>query len=165
MAAGATYTPIATATASNTASFTFNSLSGYTDLIIVSTLNRTTTSAGSTNIKIQFNGDTGSNYSYTRVYGNGTSAASDRGSNQTFVSPWNINDPTYGIVDIINIMNYSNTSTYKTLIGRASAGDSNGFAYANVAMWRSTSAITSIYLFASENFSSGNVTLYGIAAA
>jgi hypothetical protein len=160
-----TYEPIATYTASNTPSITFNSFSGYTDLVIVSTLNRTTANSGASQLRIQFNSDTGSNYSYTRIYGNGSTAASDRGSSQTYINPFSAGDPNTGVVNTINIMNYANTTTYKTVLGRASNGDANGFAYANVALWRSTAAITSITLFSTENFASGTATLYGIKAA
>lgn len=158
-----TYEPIATVTASNSSSITFSSIpQNYTDLIIVSTLNRTNINAGSIGMRIRFNSDTGSNYSYTRLY---SAPAADRGSNQTYLSPWNANDPQYGMVNLINIMNYSNATTYKTAVGRASAGDANGYVYANVGLWRSTSAITSIEITAAENFSSGSAILYGIKAA
>jgi hypothetical protein len=66
MAAGATYTPLATNTlGSATSSVTFNSLSGYTDLVLVFKTKLTTSAA----IKVQYNADTGNNYSYTRLYG------------------------------------------------------------------------------------------------
>jgi len=85
MAAGATYEPIATTTVSNssTSTVTFSSISGtYTDLIIIGNLGSETTNAFP---YLQFNGDTGSNYSYTQLYGNGngSSAATARSSNNT----------------------------------------------------------------------------------
>lgn len=158
-----TYVALKTTTlVGSTPSVTLDNIpQGYTDLVLVSTLNRTTTNTGSIGIRIKFNGDSGSNYSYTRVY---SAPASDRGSNQNYISPWNANDPNFGMVNLINIQNYSNSTTYKTVIGRASAGDSNGYAYGNVAMWRSTAAITSIEITAAENFISGSVVLYGVAA-
>jgi len=65
------------------ASVTFSSIpSGYTDLVIVGNLG---TTSGSANIAMQVgNGsiDTGSNYSFTNINGDGSSAASSRASNQ-----------------------------------------------------------------------------------
>lgn len=70
MTAGQTYFPIANTTLSSAAaSYTFSSISGsYTDLVLVigGTLSADI-SAG-----IYFNGDTGTNYSTTRMYGNGS---------------------------------------------------------------------------------------------
>jgi len=63
MAAGATYEPIATTTVSgsSTSTVTFSSISGtYTDLVIIGNLGSQTTNAFP---YLQFNGDTGSNYS------------------------------------------------------------------------------------------------------
>lgn len=164
MAAGITYTPIATTTTSSSVSdVTFSSISGsYTDLIIIIA---GTTGSG-VNIGWQANGDTGTNYSYTSLWGNGTSAGSFRESN---ISPNLLTY--YGYFDgtqaniIAHFMNYANTTTFKTVISRAN-NTSNGTA-ANVGLWRSTSAINSIKLIArSGTFSSGTtLTLYGITAA
>lgn len=163
MAAGSTYTPIATNTlGSATSSVTFNSFSGYTDLILVTAGTASTSGAG----WLTFNGDSptsGSNYSNTSLYGNGATAGSYRRTSQA-----RINDSLfYGTQcnNIFHIMNYANTTTYKTVLLRANypAGELN----ATVGLWRSTSAITSLTLTHSGgNFSIGTTfTLYGIAAA
>jgi hypothetical protein len=66
-------------------------------------------------------------------------------------------------------MNYSNSTTYKTVLGRSNRASSD--TAADVGLWRSTSAITRIDLamggsFPTNNFASGSTfTLYGIAAA
>ena len=62
-----TYTPIATTTlGSGQTSVTFSSISGtYTDLILIASASNT---GGATNIRLQFNGDTATNYSSTRIY-------------------------------------------------------------------------------------------------
>jgi hypothetical protein len=163
MAAGSTYTPIATTTVSGTgtSSVSFSSFSGYTDLILV--ING---SVGSNcGLQMKFNSDSGSNYSFTRITGDGSSASSDRSSNASFMelgyylsSAQNMN--------VIQIMNYSNSTTYKTVLNRASAITANIGAQAYVELWRSTSAITSLAVTASGNYSNGTTfTLYGIAAA
>jgi hypothetical protein len=140
-----TYEPIATTTlGSDTANVTFSTISGsYTDLILV------LSAKGSVNdrsVLLQFNSDTGSNYSATYVFGSGSSASSGR-------------------YTIMNIQNYSNSTTYKTLVGRESVASIGVDAV--VGLWRSTNAITTIKLLLNEgNFKSGSTfTLYGIKAA
>jgi len=163
MAAGSTYTKIASNTLSSAASsVTFSSISGtYTDLILI--FNGSASINGST--KFQLNGDTASNYSYTQVYGTGTGAASGRASSQTTGL---IGSTTAGsnATHIIQLLNYLNTTTYKTILVRASETQSD--VNANVNLWRSTAAITSI-IFTSNgggNFTVGSTfNLYGIAAA
>ncbi len=63
-------------------------------------------------------------------------------------------------------MNYSNTTTYKTFISRSGNG-TGGFANSTVNLWRSTAAITTVYLFAAGgSLDAGTTaTLYGIKNA
>jgi hypothetical protein len=165
MAAGATYFPIATTTlGSAQASVTFSSISGaYTDLVLI--INGGNAS-GNYATAFRFNGDTGSNYSVTRLYGNGTTATSDRGASQSFIYLLAAGQNNLNGVQIINIQNYSNSTTYKTTISRSNtAGNTVG---AEVGLWRSTAAITSIVLAPefSVNWLSGTTfTLYGIEYA
>lgn len=167
MAAGSTYTPIATTTLGSTStSVTFNSFSGYTDLVLVANILYTGAGASPT---IRVNGDTGSNYSYTIVYGNGSSAASARGSNLSTTYWYYANSPSSTSNTptpyIINFQNYANTTTYKTILGRF--GGASIETAAQVCLWRSTSAITSIdFYLGGTTFASGSTfTLYGITAA
>lgn len=158
----ATYEPIATTTLGSAASsVTFSSISGsYTDLVLV--INGTVT--GGVAATLQFNGDTGSNYSQTNLYGDGSSAGSGRQSSITSAPAGSLG--TTQSNTIIQIMNYSNTTTYKTVLSRGS--NTTGFAIARVNLWRSTSAITSIVcaLTSSADYNSGTMlTLYGIKAA
>jgi hypothetical protein len=170
MAAGATYTPIETNTLSSAqASVTFSSFSGYTDLVIIA--NAGISNTGTTMV-MRFNGDTGSNYSQTTFAGNGSAASSSRGSNATTLGLNDtaaFNSSLEGNL-IFNVMNYANTTTYKTLIGRFNRASASNYpgAAAFVGLWRSTSAITSLVLFPQDgsNIISGSTfTLYGIAAA
>jgi hypothetical protein len=60
-------------------------------------------------------------------------------------------------------MNYSNSTTYKTILGRSNAATSG--TSAAVGLWRSTSAINSIEI-GTVSFTAGSTfSLYGIAAA
>ncbi len=161
----ATYEKIATTTlGSATATVTFSAISGsYTDLVLIM---QVTTSSGGNYTRMQFNSDTGSNYSATRLSGDGSSASSSRVSNQTYMEIDNVSFVNTTIANrILQIQNYSNTTTYKTVLGRNN-NSSNGTG-ATVGLWRSTSAITSISVFleASGTFNSGSTfTLYGIKA-
>ena len=166
MAAGSTYTPIATTTlGSNQQTVTFSGISGsYTDLILI--FNGRSVSAVPA-VRMRFNSDTGSNYSYTRLYGTGSVAGSSRASSQTSggVATAGGVTTTYETNIIIQVQNYSNTTTYKTALARANTPSSA--VETNVNLWRSTSAITEVSLFTdSDQFNSGSTfTLYGIAAA
>jgi hypothetical protein len=163
MAAGPTYVPIETRTlASTTASVTFSSIpQTYTNLIlIVNALN----DAGYRALRLELNGDGSSNYSTTHLTGDTATANSGRSTNTSSFDLYSTIAQTDRGVQIINLLNYSNTTTYKTVITR-SANAIN--ARASAGLWRSTAAINSIKLELSiDNFASNSVfTLYGIAAA
>lgn len=156
----ATYEPIATTTlGSATLSYTFNSIPGtYTDLILIY-------QGGSGDVfSLQFNSDTGSNYSYTRLLGNGSSASSSRENDISIAKLGGV--PSTQNIVIAHIQNYANTSTYKTVISRGNAPENNVTSY--VSLWRNTNAITSIKCQndSATNLPAGLVlTLYGIKAA
>lgn len=160
-----TYEKIATTTLSSaTATVTFSSISGaYTDLVAI--CNFGASSAGQ-DFAFTINGDTGTNYSGTRIRGNGTSASSDRYSNtaRLVVDTTGVST-TLQATDIINIQNYSNTTTYKTVLCRAN--DASISTEAQAALWRSTAAVTSLsFAMTSGNLLSGSTfTLYGILKA
>lgn len=169
MAAGNTYVALATNTLSSaTASVTFSSISGaYTDLVLICSTSGTRVGT-SDSFNIRFNGDTNTNYSDTALRGNGTSATSFRDVSATggFIGETIVNSSTSFTPIIVNIMNYSNATTYKTSLSRNNFA--GGFVEASVVLWRATpAAITSITLY----YGTGNVTagstisLYGIAAA
>lgn len=159
-----TYDPIATTTlGSAAASHTFSSIPAtYTDLIMVISAKSTTDSY----VKIQYNGDTASNYSTTSIYGGSGGAGSKRGSNMTYWQTfYNYNGGDW-TTQIFHIFNYANTTTFKTAILRENAPQYE--VGANVGMWRKTpEAINSIKIeTVSGNFNSGSTfTLYGIKAA
>jgi len=171
MAAGNTYVALATNTLSSAAaSVTFSSISGsYTDLICIVD-NLTAPSANSTFIQIG-NGsvDTGSNYSYTYLLGNGSAASSSRQSSQSNIVVGNIYQGLSNTVPtmvIIHLMNYANTTTYKTIISRDTDRSGAGSTSLLAGLWRSTSAINTLKVFTGSTYNTGaTFTLYGIAAA
>ncbi len=153
-----------------TGTISFNSIpQGYTDLIIVAKYG---TSGSGNSMGMRFNGDTGSNYSITTLYGTGSSALSDRASNQSYsLFAYNITSSSSSTLDtqtILNIQNYSNTTTNKTVLERtASIGSAYPGTEAGVTLWRNTAAITSLQLISiGYTFQTGSTfSLYGIAAA
>lgn len=165
-----TYNPLATTTLSSAAStVTFSTISGsYTDLVLISSIKSNT--ANQSSLLFSCNGvETGGLYSGTMIYGTGSSAGSNRTSNQDYGTIFrNIGlSPTSTTTQVFisQFMNYSNTTTFKTVLHRSSVADSG--LEANVSLYRSTSAITSIRVFAGTNdFGIGSMfTLYGISAA
>lgn len=164
MAAGSTYEPISTQTlSSGQSSITFSSISSaYTDLVLIAAIKGTSTIYR----QLTVNGDNGSNYSITEIFGDGSSAGTSRQSNATAMGMMEAtNSSSDGTaISTFNFMNYANTTTYKTVITRSNKYDKTG---AIVGLWRSTSAINSITLTAFSNtYATGSTfTLYGIVAA
>jgi hypothetical protein len=146
-----------------TPSITFTGISGaYTDLVVVATSANT---SAATNMTVQVNGDTGSNYSRTRINGSGTTATSSRNSTETRIYVGDVGNPSVPSVNTLHFMNYSNATTFKTVLGRYGEADIQTGAI--VGLWRSTAAITSITINSdSNNFAVGSTfSLYGIAAS
>ena len=168
-----TYKPIATTTLGSTqTSVTFSSISGsYTDIVLISNITPSNTDAPG--LLCELNSDNGSNYSGTYLYGDGSSAGSNRISNQTSLTlarQFGLGDATTGRPNFITqFQNYSNSTTYKSMLSRNNtpSGTSYKGVEASVGLWRSTSAITSIKIFVNAGgFASGSTfTLYGIASA
>lgn len=154
-----TYEPIATSSPSGVQSLTFSSIPGtYTDLIIAGV----GFASSETYYEIQFNSDTGNNYSSTYFYGTGAAAASSRQSSVANIAVTRIETQS---AFLCHIMDYANTTTYKTALARNS--NAGIIVYQAVGLWRSTSAITSVTLKSQNvNFNSGSTfTLYGVLAA
>jgi hypothetical protein len=169
MAAGSTYTPIATTTisGSSTTEVTFSSISGYTDLVCVA---NTGPLANISVLQVRFNNDSGNNYSYTQFSGNGSATAATVDQNQAYaLASGTLLDTTNRTMHIMYVNDYANTTTYKTLITRGNrAADTSLAAVSESAVvWRSTSAITSYTIRAGgEILPAGSTfTLYGLLGA
>ena len=156
-----TYEPIEAKTLGTaTASVTFSSIpQTYTDLVLIVQGTSTVVEP----ILMQFNGDTGSNYSWTQVGGDSGGTFSNRTTSQTSMRIGFSNTAQGN--HIAQIMNYSNSTTYKTSLSRSNIADVGVRAIAG--LWRNTNAITSITVIQNAgSFSAGcTFTLYGIKAA
>lgn len=147
------------------ATVTFSSIpQTYTDLVLISRMQNT---GSQQRIDLRFNSDTGTNYSVTRLYGNGSTVSSDRYTNANDGIDIAFVGTSGFCIASTSIMNYSNTTTNKTLIGRWDSEGNSGYATALVGLWRNTAAITAMVLTPlGVNFATGCIfTLYGIKAA
>jgi hypothetical protein len=161
----ATYEPIATTTlGSAAASITFSSIaSSWTDLRLV--LVGGVSVSGAYNY-LQFNSDTASNYSTTRLDGDGSSPASARTTSATFARLATSLDTNPNLFEI-DVFSYAGSTNKTFLCGTSADQNGSGRVTRTVGLWRSTSAITSVAItMSSGNFNTGTTaTLYGIKNA
>jgi hypothetical protein len=161
-----TYTPIATNTLGSAASsVTFSSIPGtYTDLILISTAGVT---SGALNFAVRLNSDSGTNYSRTVLSGTGSVASTDRntGLTYTILNDYGYLDTTLNTNIIGHFMNYSNATTFKTVLSRTNNAANGTSACVN--LWRNTAAITSLVILPTgSTFLAGSTfTLYGVKSA
>ena len=169
---GSTYTPTGSfesiATVSGTgssASVTFSSIpSTYTNLQIRATVFTTSNGYG---LAFQANGDGGSNYTYHRLSGDGTSPFAGGAASQTYTQFFGYaqgTDSTYPTVFVLDILDAFNTSKYKTfkvLVGEDKNGSGEVGLFSGV--WMSASAISSLTILSGMNFSTNSkFELYGV---
>jgi hypothetical protein len=137
-----TYTPLATVTlGSSASSVTFSSIPAtYRDLVLVlHALGSTTIEA-----RMRFNGDTGSNYSFVGMIGDGTGATSPSTASRVNIILSSAARAT--VTDYLqvkaSVMDYSATDKHKTVLSRSNQAAGATEAFAN--RWANTSAITSL---------------------
>jgi len=141
------YFPIATTTLTTaTASVTFSSIPAtYTHLQI-----RTMclTSASATDVKAQFNGDTGSNYALHLLWGNGSAASAGAYTAQTYavagITSITTANPASGVIDILDYANTNKNTTVRTLSGSDTNGV-GGFIFLESGLWLNTNGATAYY--------------------
>ncbi len=151
-----TYIALATTTLSSTvSSVTFSSIPNtYRDLVLV-VRGQTSSTAGAS---IQFNGDTGTNYSVGFMFATGTTKQSEQYTSQTSIG---IGAFQPNGINIHHIMDYSATNKHKMVLVRR---DTDSYVVAGVGRWLSNTAINSVR-FNATNMTSGTVlSLYGIAS-
>ncbi len=162
--------PIATGTGNGTSAVIgFSDIpQTYQDLLVICNLLPSSTSARG---GLQLNNNGSSIYSWTYLSGNGSSASSSRGANVGWLD-WYAGTTmatTQPTTVAIHILNYANTSTFKTAIMRtASDQNGSGITQLSVGNFASTSAISALSittLNGSYLWNSGSTaTLYGIRA-
>lgn len=142
--------PIATTLLStSTATVTFSDIpQGYKHLQI-RWLARDDFASDASDANMRFNSDTGANYTWHQLYGDGTSAQAYASTSQTSMRAGAIAGSTAGTnvfaVTVLDLLDYANTSKYKTV--RNLAGyDKNGAGSValNSGLWMNTAVVTSI---------------------
>lgn len=156
------FVPLATTTlASSSATVTFSSISGaYRDLRIVVSCQAM---SGTGVMAMQFNTDTGSNYSYVGMYAEASPGSES--ATTTFIKS-SVSNVTSNELLTVDVMDYSATDKHKTALLRVGNASANLAAYAG--RWANTAAITSVKLYhtGTNQFGAGaTVSLYGIASA
>lgn len=166
---------IAYATASGSSNvFTFNSISqNFQDLRLV--MFYSSTDANTKGLNFYPNGGAASEKSQTGLQGDGSSASSYRASNT--IGWYNYNPNSSSSVNVgtnifvattWDILNYANTSTFKTCLVRTAADNNgSGTTHLVVNLLRNTAAITSIQVYtAFGNYVAGSTAaLYGVRAS
>jgi len=155
------------------ASVTFSSLGSYSAYqhLQIRAMVRSNRAATNENVRIQFNNDTGSNYSRHQLRGTGSSVISEAATSQTsaFVSTIaaassTANSFTAQVTDLLDPFESTKNTTIRTLYGATSyqeIGLSSG-------AWFDTSAVTEIDLILQSggSFVSGSrFSLYGLRSA
>ena len=171
------YESIASATGTGSSgTITFSSIPSTYSHLQIRCLARTDTGFANDYIQFRFNSDTGSNYTYHGIEGDGASAAGFGGTAQTIALTTNITGSAATAnamgTSIIDILDYASTSKYKTvrnLGGQDQNSVSNTGQIRLISnLWLSTSAINRIDLtsFRSANWTTSTTfALYGIKGA
>lgn len=146
--------------------------STYTDLEIRAILKDTNTGADSQGLLMQYNGDSGANYSFHRLTGDGSSASAGSGTSQTSITVGGIirssSSASMFSSFIMTIKDYSNTSKNKTnrqILGWDTNNTTTGSIGEWSGAWYSTAAINSITftIAGSESFAQySSISLYGV---
>ncbi len=166
------YESIATVTvgAGGQSTISFTSIPSTYKHLQIRFIGRSTNADTQDNLFINFNSDSGSNYTYHALYGDGSSAGAIAASSQTKAITGRIAaaNATSGIfgVGVIDLLDYANTSKYKTmrnLVGIDTNGAGNVWLFSN--LWMSTSAVSNIVIAPASgtNFAQySSFALYGI---
>jgi hypothetical protein len=127
---------------------------------------------GDADFGIRFNSDTGSNYTKHQVYtyGSGTPIATGTASTSSIPGGVSYSNTanTFGVA-VIDILDYANTSKYKTTrVLTGSDANGSGFIFYRSGVWMNTNAISSISLIQTSGSSFqqySSFALYGIKRA
>lgn len=169
------YDSIATTTvgAGGASSITFSSIpSTYKHLQIRGILQSARATYSRDEYKFTFNSDTGNNYSWHNLYASGTAVSAGNGYSVGYILGQDcVGANGWWGTTVIDILDYANTSKYKTarlLAGldtnNAAVGGFNGAMTFGSGLWQNTNAITSItFTAANGNWNQySQLALYGI---
>jgi hypothetical protein len=162
---------IATVTSTGSAGdITFSSIPGTYEHLQIRGILRTNDTGTWNNQALRINSDTGSNYAFHRLYGDGSNVVSGAGTSFTSFNDCmraagsGNSSNIYGVA-VIDILDYAKTSKYKTIRSfNGGDGNGNGWIGLHSGLWQSTSAITSITIIPSGGtaIQYSTFALYGI---
>jgi hypothetical protein len=162
------YESIATANGTgSSAVITFSSIPATYTHLQIRGIGRSTSTG--TTISVRANSDTGSNYARHYFYGDGATAGAGANATQTsmqiaFTTANGDLANTYG-ANVIDILDYANTNKYKTfrVLTGVDVNGAGGYVQFSSGLWQSSTAITSITLTNSTNYTTATqFALYGI---
>jgi hypothetical protein len=165
------YESIATAVGTGSSgTITFTSIPSTYAHLQVRYLGRNARAVTGDTLRMTFNGDSGSNYSYHALYGDGASPSAFGGTSLAYAPVGYVTGSSAAAnimgVGVIDILDYANTNKYKTsrcLTGEDFNGSGDIALFSG--LWMSTSAINSITIVGGTgaNFTSTTqFALYGI---
>ena len=156
------------------ASVTFSSLGDYaTDYqhLQLRIVARTDRAFDGDVLLMQFNSDTGSNYSYHALFGNGSTVISTANATDTVMEFFRISGGTdaanaFGGM-VMDILDPFETSKYKTVRALSGVASDLDEVHLRSASWRNTDALTTIKLdkFGSNFVTGSRFSLYGLKAS
>jgi hypothetical protein len=155
---------------SSAASVTFTGLGSYSDYqhLQIRAVGRSTSGDAQQQWRVILNSDSGSNYAYHRLFGNGSSVLSQGFSSQSsarigYLPTSNATANAFGAL-VVDVLDYANTSKNTTLRSLSGADTFSIISMQSV-LWNNTAAVTSITLQDSgaNNLATGSrFSLYGI---
>lgn len=157
-----TYTPLGTITLSASASEVIfsgipASLNGqsFRDLVVIIA----GTSASTTTFGIRFNGDSGNNYTYVEMNGQGSGLTESSAGTLSYALMGR--SGSQQSTSTFQLLDYTATDKHKTALARG--GQQTEIVRASAARWANTAAITSLTVTGSNWNSGTTMSIYGIA--
>ena len=170
------YESIATSTGNGSASsFTFSSIPSTYQHLQIRLIARGVRSFSSEQLYLRLNGDTGSNYAYHSLIGNGsgTETSGTANGNVMFLTEFPAANETANIfatsvIDILDTNNANKNTTVRSLSGYDNNGNTGNYTsriWLGSGLWMNTSAVTSVTVLSNGAFANNTtVALYGIKA-
>ena len=158
---------ILTTTAASVTFSNLNNYSAYKHLQLRITARTDRSGSGDDNIGIRVNSDTGSNYAYHWLTGDGSSVASSATTSTTFAfvgktaaALATANNFAGNVIDILDFNSSAKNTTFRSLSGQGS-----DYIRLFSGLWNNTAAVTALLLYplTGPNFIAGSrFSLYGI---
>jgi len=169
------YESIATVTigAGGASSATFSSIPSTYKNLQIRALARTDRASNPQDfLQVRYNSDTGANYAYHSLFGNGASAGGNDTGTST-ANPWSAvvaaSTATASVFGtfVADLVDYTNTNKYKTLrsLSGIDNNDTNGRLYFQSNLWQNTAAVSTITIqpvYGTNFVQYSSFALYGI---